>query len=99
MKDRYSVVFDYRFTTPASQQSDHEALISKAVGLYDSFFPVKANLLMSWQSLGSFNLSIKEYKAPDKMPPLFVYNSMDERTTEIMIAVFDIHFSPPGSSS
>ena len=99
MEDRYSVVFDCGFATPVNKVTVKDVpLITKAVSLHATVFLVKAELDQLADGLELFGIVGLMRKHPNKMKPLFVYDPMDKPTAELMIALFDVHFSPPGTS-
>lgn len=99
MEDSYSVVFDCGFAVPITKVTMKDIpLITKAVCLHSTLAEVKAELDQLATGLELFGILSLIRLHSLKMKSLFVYDENDEPSVELMIALFDIQFSPSGSS-
>ena len=95
MEDSSDVIIDSDFTTPASSVTlDHVEIIMRAMCLYATLLPVKAEMDQLAESLELFGILQLVQEHSLSMTPLFVHDQDVDLTAEQVLELFsDIQYS------
>lgn len=100
MEDSSEIIFDSGFSVPVTQASlENVPDIVKAVCLQTTLLNVKAELDQMVEGLKLFDVISLLRQHPLKFKSLFVFDPVDSvLTVDQMVALFDVVYSPQGSS-
>lgn len=100
MEDSSEIIFDSGFSVPVTQASlENVPDIVKAVCLQTTLLNVKAELDQMVEGLKLFDVISLLRQHPLKFKSLFVFDPVDSvLTVDQMVVLFDVVYSPQGSS-
>ena len=99
MEDSSEIIFDSGFTVPVTQVSlENVQDIVRAVCLQSTLLNVKAELDQTAEGLKLFNVISLLRQHPQKFKSLFVFDVDSVLTADQMVTLFDVAYSPQGST-
>ena len=97
--DKCAVVYDSGFSLPITKVTIEDIpTIVRAVTLHSTLMPIKSELDQLTKGLEICGILPLIRKYPHVMKELFVYDTDDKITVELMVAIFDVKYSEQGSS-
>ena len=99
MEDSSEIIFDSGFTVPVTQVSlENVQDIVRAVCLQSTLLNVKAELDQMAEGLKLLNVISLLRQHPQKFKSLFVFDVDSVLTADQMVTLFDVAYSPQGST-